>query len=84
MTKMRSNFTLPELEANLEGLTEGALLPISAQDYQGLFGTNDAAAVRLRNFARGMLASLITRARRSCFAKSSYILTRELVSGVKR
>lgn len=29
------------------------MLQISARDYQRLFGTNDAAAARLRNFARG-------------------------------
>jgi hypothetical protein len=50
---MRSNLTLPELEEKLDGLAEGTLLQISARDYRRLFGTNDAAAARLRNFARG-------------------------------
>jgi hypothetical protein len=51
--QLRLNFTLPELQNQLDSLAEGALFPISAQDYQRLFGTNDAAAARLRAFARG-------------------------------
>ena len=53
MTEMRWNFTLPGLEAKLDVLADGALLRISARDYRRLFGTNDAAAACLRNFARG-------------------------------
>jgi len=50
---LRWNFTLPELQARLDHLSEGALFAISARDYERLFGTNDVAAARLRNFARG-------------------------------
>jgi hypothetical protein len=53
MTKMRWNFTLPELQEKLDGLQEGSLFQISARDYERLFGTNSAAVGRLRNFARG-------------------------------
>jgi hypothetical protein len=49
---MRRNFTLPELEERLDGLTAGSLFEIGSRDYERLFGTNDAAAARLRNFAR--------------------------------
>ena len=48
----RRNFTLPELEHNLEALTAGGLLQITRRDYERLFGLNDAAMARLRNFAR--------------------------------
>jgi len=56
---MRWKFTRPELQDKLDCLAEGALLQIGAQDYERLFGTNDAAAGRLRNFARshGCVAS---------------------------
>ena len=47
----RRNFTLPELEHNLDALTEGDLLQITRTDYERLFGLNDAARGRLRNFA---------------------------------
>ena len=53
MTQMRWNFTLPDLEEKLNGLSEGGLLQISVQDYQRPFGTNNVAAARLRNFAKG-------------------------------
>jgi hypothetical protein len=52
MSGMYGNFTLPELENKLESLVEGALLAISARDYERLFGTNDAAFGRVRNFAK--------------------------------
>ena len=51
--KMRRNFTLPELEAILNGLEEGATHILPRVDYDRLFGENDAALGRLRNFARG-------------------------------
>ncbi|HVX77499.1 MAG TPA: hypothetical protein VHB49_15305 [Bradyrhizobium sp.] len=44
---------MPELEEKLDSLAEGALFQISHQDYERLFGINDAAAARLRNFAKG-------------------------------
>jgi len=47
----RRNFTLPELEHNLDALAEGDLLQITRNDYERLFGLNDAARGRLRNFA---------------------------------
>ncbi len=49
---MKHVFTLPELEQKLESLTEGALHQIARRDYERLFGTNSAALVRLRNFAK--------------------------------
>jgi hypothetical protein len=49
---MMRHLTLPELEERLEGLTAGSLFEIGSRDYERLFGTNDAAAARLRNFAR--------------------------------
>ena len=49
----RRIFTLPELEERLRELREGTLLHISRRDYERLFGLNDAAVGRLRNFARG-------------------------------
>jgi len=49
---MRRNFTLPELEHKLDELKGGTLLRIGRQDYERLFGLNDAALGRLRNFAR--------------------------------
>jgi hypothetical protein len=53
MMMLRRDFTLPELERQLESLAEGALFQSSARDYERLFGTNDAAAARVRNFAAG-------------------------------
>lgn len=53
MMQLRRDFTLPELEWELDGLAEGALFQMSGRDYERLFGTNDAAAARLRNFAAG-------------------------------
>jgi hypothetical protein len=49
----RPDFTVPDLEDRLRALPAGALLRISRQDYERLFGLNDAALGRLRNFARG-------------------------------
>jgi hypothetical protein len=51
---LRAKFTLPELEEELDGLTEGASFPISSWDYERLFGANDVAAARLRNFAASL------------------------------
>jgi hypothetical protein len=53
MMQLRRDFTLPELERQLESLTEGALFQITGRDYERLFGTNDAAVARPRNFAAG-------------------------------
>lgn len=50
---MRSRSTLPNLEERLQELQDGALVQISRRDYERLFGLNDAALGRLRNFARG-------------------------------
>ncbi|WP_050630646.1 hypothetical protein [Bradyrhizobium viridifuturi] len=49
---MRRNFTLPELEERLGGLLEGAVHAIMRHDYERLFGENDVAVRRLRNFAK--------------------------------
>jgi len=45
-------FTLPDLEARLEVLADGEQCRITTQDYERLFGTNDAALGRVRNFAK--------------------------------
>ncbi len=52
-------FTLPELERQLDALAEGGLHRITRRDYERLFGENDAALARLRNFAKshGCIAS---------------------------
>jgi hypothetical protein len=45
-------FMLLELEERLDALTDGAIRQISRNDYERLFGTNDAALgrfARLRN-----------------------------------
>lgn len=52
MKPMRRNFTLPELQGKLDDLAEGGLFQITTLDYARLFGSNDVAATRLRNFAR--------------------------------
>jgi hypothetical protein len=49
---MRPKFTLPDLEERLQALESGAIMQISRNDYERLFGLNDAALGRLRNFAR--------------------------------
>lgn len=49
----RREFTLPELEQRLDELGDGAVSQIGRRDYERLFGLNDAAVGRLRNFARG-------------------------------
>lgn len=51
MNELRSKFTLPELQEQLDDLSEGALFQISMRDYERLFGDNDVAATLLRNFA---------------------------------
>ena len=53
MSALHVNFSLPELQAKLDELPEGALFQISAWDYARLFGANDIAAARLKNFAKG-------------------------------
>lgn len=50
---MGHKLTLPDLEERLRDLRNGALVQISRLDYEHLFGLNDAALGRLRNFARG-------------------------------
>ncbi|WP_128923871.1 ATPase inhibitor subunit zeta [Bradyrhizobium guangxiense] len=49
---VRGKFTLPDLENRLATLQNGALVRIDRVDYERLFGLNDAARGRLRNFAR--------------------------------
>lgn len=51
MKKLRAKFTLPELQEQLDCLAEGAVFQMSGWDYERLFGINDVAAARLRNFA---------------------------------
>ena len=48
----RRDLTLPELERAIDALEEGALHHITGRDYERLFGVNDAALGRLRNFAK--------------------------------
>jgi hypothetical protein len=52
MPEMPRNFTLPEL--GLHALADGGIFMISSRDYdyERLFGVNDAAVGRLRNFAK--------------------------------
>jgi hypothetical protein len=50
---MRWKFTLPELQEKLDHLADRGVLPINAQDYERLFGTNDVAVTCLGSFARG-------------------------------
>ncbi|MCA1409906.1 hypothetical protein I6F30_01840 [Bradyrhizobium sp. NBAIM20] len=50
---MRRNFTLSELDAELNELQAGAYVQISREDYERFVGLNDAALGRLKNFARG-------------------------------
>jgi hypothetical protein len=52
MSMLRAKFTLPELQEQLDGLAEGGLFQISRWDYERLFGINNVAATRLRNFAK--------------------------------
>jgi hypothetical protein len=51
MNRLRAKFTLPELQEQLDDLSEGALFQISRRDYERLFGTHDVAVTLLRNFA---------------------------------
>lgn len=51
--KFRRNFVLPDLQQKLDALEEGGLLHITRRDYERLFGGNDVAQARLRNFALG-------------------------------
>ena len=65
---MHPKLTLPDLEERLQELQDGALVQISRSDYERLFGLNDAALGRLRNFARGhqRIASFADTAVLSC------------------
>lgn len=49
---IRWEFTLPDLQEKLDRLVEGSMLQISMRDYERLFGSNDVARARLRNFAK--------------------------------
>lgn len=44
--------TLPEIDQRLDDLAEGTVRQITRRDYERLFGLNDAARGRLRNFAK--------------------------------
>jgi hypothetical protein len=44
--------TLPELDRKLDNLPQRAVHQIARGDYERLFGFNDAALGRLRNFAK--------------------------------
>lgn len=48
----RRNYVLPELQEKLDALAEGGVLQITRHDYERLFGENDVAMARLRNFAQ--------------------------------
>ncbi len=50
---MHPKSTLPDLEERLQELRDGGLVQISRSEHERLFGLNDAALGRLRNFARG-------------------------------
>lgn len=49
---MNENLTLAELRSRLDSLGAGAVLRISDQDYERLFGINDVAAAKAAQFAR--------------------------------
>jgi len=44
--------TLPDLDRKLDDMPEGTLHQITRSDYERLFGLNDVALGRLRNFAK--------------------------------
>ncbi|MEX6505375.1 hypothetical protein [Jiella sp. M17.18] len=50
---MRQDFTLPDLQAQLDLMKVGETLALRRDDCERLFGVNDVAGGRLRNFARG-------------------------------
>jgi hypothetical protein len=50
---MRRDYTLPELQAQLDALQEGDLFGVSDADCERLFGVNDVAVGRIANFAKG-------------------------------
>jgi hypothetical protein len=50
---MRKDYTLPELQEQLNGLKEGELFGVSDADCERLFGLNDVAMGRIANFAKG-------------------------------
>jgi hypothetical protein len=50
---LRGNFVLPDLQEKLDALQDGGSLHITRRDYERLFGVNDVAQARLRNFALG-------------------------------
>lgn len=50
---MSEPLTMPALDDELSQLQPGHTFPLTNADFVRLFGTNDAARGRLRNFARG-------------------------------
>jgi hypothetical protein len=66
---MRWNFTLPELQEKLDHLADGGILPINAQDYERLFGTNDVAVTACGISPEVMLAWSATPMVLFCFAR---------------
>lgn len=50
---MHKDFTLPDLQAEMDLLESGGQLQVSHADIQRLFGLNDVAQDRLLRFARG-------------------------------
>jgi hypothetical protein len=50
---MRKDYTLPELQEQLNALNDGELFGVSEADCERLFGVNDVSVGRIANFARG-------------------------------
>lgn len=50
---MRSNFTIPSLQACLDELSEAQSIALARTQIERLFGHNDVAFTRLERFATG-------------------------------
>jgi len=75
VTQMRWNFTLPDLEEKLNGLSEGGLLQISVQAISVFLEPITLLQLASATLARGMHALRAIRIPRFCFASSLYGLT---------
>ncbi|MEH2704402.1 hypothetical protein ABIF26_009451 [Bradyrhizobium elkanii] len=78
---VRRGFTLPDLEQKLASLSEGSLLQIAHRDYERLFGTNDAALTRVRNFARSHLCVAVFADHAVLFRKGFEASVNQMKSG---
>jgi hypothetical protein len=81
---MRRNFSLPELEDKLDELQGGTLVQISRRDYERLFGLNDAARGRLRNFVRAHRCTASFAETAVLFRKHSAVVGSEIEAQERR